>query len=438
MNQGNNSTNRLGWQNQRGTSSGGGGGITSLPVGNFVFVNTLGNDATGLREDQSKPFLTLNEAKNSAISGDTIFVFGGTFNEVNTLHKEGVKWHFIGKPTLNLSASFVWSDSGLQTNINISGDAIINHIGIGSVLLVTNNSTTVNFSVDSITARGQHALYLQAGSGNINIENDLTITLINRCIGFRGNASYTINVRDILCNATVNRSSNAIQVGNQLPIYTGSSIVNARNIKNGQNTEGFVIVSENAPITGDLTINTSGIIEVLIPTNNSTRDSALAVYGGIVTINGNIKGLNGRCIQFLNPDNKILNFNGNAINTGVKPCVDLGGSNWEIKLNGKFESSNVNVINIGSAGKSTIKGEIKSSYIGAGVNYGLFLGTTALTTILENLKIISDNNGTPFGIGSTVSKDIKINNIVVSNVDTDTNINILISGTSYVFDNNVE
>ena len=48
---------------------GGGGGLTSLPLGNFVFVNPLGNDATGLRERFDLPFLTLNAAKIAAQAG---------------------------------------------------------------------------------------------------------------------------------------------------------------------------------------------------------------------------------------------------------------------------------------------------------------------------------------------------------------------------------
>ena len=60
--------------------AGGTPGTVALPVGNFVFVNPLGNDGTGVREDFHLPFLTLNAAKNAAIAGDTIYVYGGTYN----------------------------------------------------------------------------------------------------------------------------------------------------------------------------------------------------------------------------------------------------------------------------------------------------------------------------------------------------------------------
>lgn len=414
-------------------------GSNTIPIGNSVFVNTLGNDTTGTRERFDLPFLTLNAAKNEANSGDTIFVYSGTYNEINALHKDGVKWNFLGNPTLNLFAPNVWDDGGLETDIQISGNANIIHSSIGTVLGTRNDNTTVNFQADSVTSQGVNVLYLQGGSGIIDIKNKLSVTLINRCIALRGNSSFTINVDEIACLSTSNKTSSGIDVGNQVPLYSGNTTVNARNIYNGESTDGVPIWVGPALLTGKLTVNCSGLIEVRNPTNDSTRDGAVFIYSSETVINGNIYGFNGNAINLLTGTyEKNFIHNGNAINSGVKPLVEIAGDLFNVELRGNYESPNDKVININAAGKVNLDGNIYSKYAGAGTNYGLFLGNTALTTILGVLKVVSDGNGTAYGVGSTVAKNVIITNNVSSNVDKNVNITNSVVGTNYIFDANIK
>ena len=63
----------------------------------------------------------------------------------------------------------------------------------------------------------------------------------------------------------------------------------------------------------------------------------------------------------------------------------------------------------------------------------------ANVTLLNNVKIVSDLAATnPFGIGAAAARDIKIVHNVSSNVDTDANITNLITGTTYVYDTDIE
>jgi hypothetical protein len=72
-------------------------GINSsdVPIGNLLWVDAInGIDALAVRGRMTIPFKTLTAAKNTAVSGDTVVVLPGTYNEKNLL-KNGVNWHFL-------------------------------------------------------------------------------------------------------------------------------------------------------------------------------------------------------------------------------------------------------------------------------------------------------------------------------------------------------
>src|SRR3954470_18561738 len=72
-------------------------------TGNLVWVDAVnGNDGTGQRGKLQFPFLTLGAAKTAAVSGDTVVVLPGSYNEKN-LAKNGVNWHFVNGAGVNYS-----------------------------------------------------------------------------------------------------------------------------------------------------------------------------------------------------------------------------------------------------------------------------------------------------------------------------------------------
>jgi hypothetical protein len=77
-------------------SSGGGGGVSTIPFGNTLFVDAVnGNDSTALRGRQDKPFLGGKAAQNAAVSGDTIVILPGSYvdrSQWSNLGKDGVNW----------------------------------------------------------------------------------------------------------------------------------------------------------------------------------------------------------------------------------------------------------------------------------------------------------------------------------------------------------
>jgi len=430
--------------------SGGGGGATALPIGNFVFVNPLGNDGTGAREDFHLPFLTLNGAKNSALAGDTIFVYGGTYNEANTLHKGGVKWHFIGQPVLNLSAPIVWTDSGAfgQQFIEIEGNAIVNHIGLGSVLDVVNTNTVVNVTFKSVTSLAYASLRLQNGSGIININGRIECTLTNHTIYLDGNASFTINAEEIFNSATSGITS-CIYVKNNANIFTGLTVINSRLVQ--CDALFSAIRLDYGANTGTVVVNVSDKVHWtnLLGGTYPQTNNAVIVMGGNLEVNGNIDGGNGHAIQMSTATHdKSLTHNGNATNNGNLPLVGHGqfdiafwlSNKATIKLNGIYSSSNPDTVTHGgTTSKLTVDGRVENSSTDVGTTTGVILENSAGTTIFESCVIVMDlGAGTPECVGSLVASNIKIFHSLGSNANANVNITNQITGTSLIVDTDFE
>jgi len=88
-----------------------GGG--SLNAGKMLFVDSVnGNNTTGTRGVESKPFLDPKAAVNAALSGDTIIVRPGTY-DTNDLWKGGVSWYFLDGASLEFTDPGAGSGRGL-------------------------------------------------------------------------------------------------------------------------------------------------------------------------------------------------------------------------------------------------------------------------------------------------------------------------------------
>jgi len=426
-------------------ASGGVPGAVTLPVGNFVFVNPLGNDGTGAREDFHLPFLTLNAAKTAAQAGDTIYVYGGTYNEANPLFKTGVKWHFVGQPILNLSASSVWWDNDVDEIIEITGDAVVNHIGTGQVIRIAGPNTVANINFKSVTSLGNAVILLHGGSGTINITDTLNCTLVNHSLRFDGNASYTVNINTILNSATIGVAS-CVYVKNSALIYTGHSVVNSKLIQCDGIFSAVRMDYQNMP--GTLIVNIS---EKIIRTDNTTIDpqsnNTVMCLGANLIINGDIDGQFGHAIQMSGNQPKTFIHNGNAINNGDLPLVGHGqggiafwdDNNGVLTMNGNYTSSNAETVTHGGAASKLIVDGAIYNQQGVGVTKGISLTATAGPVLLNTVKIIMDlAAATPNGIGAAAARDVKIIHGVSSNAGPDGNITNLITGTTYVVDADVE
>lgn len=123
------------------------GFIADISTGNLLWVDQInGNDDLAVRGRMTVPFKTLTKAKAAAVSGDTIMVLPGIYNE-NNLLKNGVNWHFFSgaKVVYNSATAGTIFDasSGSAVTSRITGDGEFSvvapgtgshvvHLGIGS------------------------------------------------------------------------------------------------------------------------------------------------------------------------------------------------------------------------------------------------------------------------------------------------------------------
>jgi hypothetical protein len=180
-------------------ASGGSGG--SVPLTNSVWVAKNGSDSTGTRGDPAKAFLTLRGAWTNAVSGDTVFVMPGTYDEKNLL-KNGVNWHGFGASVIFTGGSgAIWDDDvssidaasvidGFETLENQSGDA---------VLQLFNNST-VRIQAHTINSPFGYAVMVGGGGTNtVCTIEDSTVTAMD------GSGLSAVQIRSAAAHVTVNR-----------------------------------------------------------------------------------------------------------------------------------------------------------------------------------------------------------------------------------------
>lgn len=94
--------------------------ISNLFWGKTVFVDTGGNDATGLRADATKPFLTLTGGKNAAQVGDLVWVRPGIYVNATNLLKQGVRWWFAGVVCSNTISGAGFAPIFTDYNVGLS------------------------------------------------------------------------------------------------------------------------------------------------------------------------------------------------------------------------------------------------------------------------------------------------------------------------------
>lgn len=89
---------------------------TSINVANTLFVSKDGNDSTGLRERFDKHFLTITAAQTSAVSGDTIIIYPGTYTDTS-LGKNGITYHFMTGANINTTGQIFYVVTPMSLNI---------------------------------------------------------------------------------------------------------------------------------------------------------------------------------------------------------------------------------------------------------------------------------------------------------------------------------
>jgi hypothetical protein len=213
-------------------------GLNALPINNTVFVDTqFGDDVTGVREDEAKPFQTLAAALAIALPGDTIYVQPGQYNEDNLILRDDINWYFTeGAALFNISTA-IFTDAG--------GPVISEILGYGdftssdSILAISLNSA-ITMEGQSFLATGNGLMFLASAVfpsvAKLNIKGtSFRVTGGSRIISIGGSTDMIFDAQ------RMSGASVLIEVQNG----PGQALITSKEITGGDTTLGVILLSSN-------------------------------------------------------------------------------------------------------------------------------------------------------------------------------------------------
>jgi hypothetical protein len=399
-------------------------GSTVVELGNSLFVSSKGLTIAGgaVRDSLVDHFSSMAEAKSVAVAGDTIYVYGNQTPNTN-LYKDGVIWEFMGSPVIT-NNQVLFADSGVAGTCTVRGNASFN--AVGGCMNFSGVGTVLDIECKDIITTSGVAIQMVNTVGTVTVRDTIQSST--------GAAVYADLATDIIINAKNihNFKNNGLTV-NIRATFTGNVIINA-DLITATPTIANSMVCYWAQIgsTGKTTINVTDKIQLL---GAAATCQAMLPGAGTVIVNGDIDGGVGNAWGIeQTPEN--VTHNGNAINDGSHPLVDIsGGDACSVWLNGTYESANANVIvqnNINS--NLTINGRINNTNDLAVAKSGVLVSGN-LTTVFDNVVIVLDGAlGTPVSVGASAPKDIKVYHHIGTNFAVDGNITNIITGTDITVD----
>jgi hypothetical protein len=133
-----------------------------------LFVTTGGNDATAIKGDITKPYLTINAAISAAVAGDNIMVFSGSYTVTQNMAKTGVTYTFLDCTVTGAATLFdLTAFTGLlsvrgKVSFTTSGSFVLQGI-------LTIADVSLDIDVLDITAT-DYGFFLPTTGDNINIK----------------------------------------------------------------------------------------------------------------------------------------------------------------------------------------------------------------------------------------------------------------------------
>jgi hypothetical protein len=265
-----------------GSGGGGGGGGGTVNVGNCLFVDVVnGNDDSGRTGNLTQPYLTIATAISAAESGQTVFVYPGTYagqitlaDGVNLHFEEGVIITYIGDgPTI--------TDAGQPVTCNISGKGSLQNAGPGTtmaaVILIASDSSTVYIDCHEIimTSPGTN-------TGTVYTVNGINVGTAANGPGGSGAVHYIV--------AGIFSGNGLLQIACDHIVCTGCSAI----VRTG-NGKFFITVGDECMSSG------TGVSTIVIGTG-TTGDSSQREQPGWLT-----------CKRIISdPSERVLSVEGNS------------------------------------------------------------------------------------------------------------------------------
>jgi hypothetical protein len=318
-----------------------------------IYVSTTGVNASG-RGSQTLPYKTISYAVSQAVSGNTVYIAGGTYNETNV----------------------IYIDKALTLVKNGTGNAIIdgqNRKGDTYMIGIVNNASNVTIDgiiIQNYVVNGAIGIWSLGYGKNITIKNCQFKNIgwiSNDLIKLPPNNSYTSNAIKIEGNNATSLTNVLIQNNEVSNCATGWSEA----ITVGGNVDGFTIDNNKVHHISNIGIDITGNYYADDPQVPVNKDQAR---------NGKIT------------NNEVYNCMSGIANS---PGIYLDGAiNCTIEKNKCYN----NGVGIGLGGEQSLKAgasqpkghKVMNNLVYNNCITGIFLGTNNAATTIQNTTIYNN------------------------------------------------
>lgn len=204
-------------------------GLTTVPnLSKILFVDPNGNDSTGVRGNMNLPYLTLEAAKSASTTGDTIYVFPGTYTVTTTdtegLAKDGIAYYFSPKTIINKATlGPIFYANGFVNGFNVYGYGNFNKTGLNGAIFSSNNisvyGSVLTASVNVVGAGYTTGIKTTTGGSGIGLVINVT------AVGGGGTIS-TFTISNVGADYKVGDIIDVVQLGGSGGKIRIDSVVN--------------------------------------------------------------------------------------------------------------------------------------------------------------------------------------------------------------------
>ena len=266
-----------------GTQRGGGGGgapaITTIPVGNTLYVDAIyGNDATGLTNRFDKPFLTIAAALTAAVSGDLINIHAGSYFIFSNLLKDGVNYYAEEGVFLNIFAIPFNGDTtagGTTLTIPFYFMGYAKVVICSTALIVTRTNPLANLTIemDNVNITNiSNGIVLRDGTTHLIIRNNWTVA--GRGFSMRDTGNLVAEIGGTCLTTFANVSNGNFWISNTS--WTGTAYIKAKTFALGA---GVVVGGNWQHIYLDQLIGGKLHVELEFLTDTTTNTQAMVQVG---------------------------------------------------------------------------------------------------------------------------------------------------------------
>lgn len=368
--------------------------VTYVKPGKTLIVSSQGFPAAfGGDGSFIFPFSSIAEARDTAVAGDTIVIYPGTYSNPGNLFKDGVNYYFMPGAEVNSANSQIFSPSAPNETCNVYGHGVFYQTsgGASAYILLDQAGCSGVFEAKSIKCYGTEGMRLVQGDFSITVEEDITMLNAQALLYFRLTSGkfYVKAARIEHLNPTNSQLQRVIFFNG----FTATAEVTIEcpymTLVQGHHSE--IIEYVNVPMLSTPTV----IGNVYDPNPNAEPyQASVRAYGSLKLI-GNITTSGPKYALYVDGSNaKTVEFIGNIYHTNANDsqgAIGVNGNNSTVSIKGDIYSDNKDTIVLtGATCKTTFDGNIYNSHDDSTIVRGIVNNNAGHDLIIEHFKAIFD------------------------------------------------